>query len=243
MITVAVVALANSIAPGALYLAAQSGSRIPPPERQSRSRIEVSPSEVTGRERGAMLNSFSNCVQTNKSNQVEFFLRNSDDLKYSDRIRDLKKFLALEYCIADGAHALITEVGARFQVQNLRGWLAEQAYKSKHRSMPDAVGLQAPSAARQFFSKGQNLALARARSDFADCIARENLSGADALVRTPWGGSEERTASRALAPTLGQCLPEGQSLSLQIESVRMFAAVGLWQQHVETMPASTKGQP
>ncbi|MEZ5743881.1 MAG: hypothetical protein R3D89_09175 [Sphingomonadaceae bacterium] len=112
-----------------------------------------------------------------------------------------------------------------------RYMMLEAAYLYLFGELPADDGTSAP-VERSYVSTGEKLVAAKALGTFSDCIAKNDPAGADALLRTPSGTSEEREAAKALVGTLGACLAAGQQLELSITNIRSFAADGMWQRYV-----------
>ncbi len=125
----------------------------------------------------------------------------------------------------------------------LRTLLMEEAYLAKYpgtkpKPLVDEKGEPAVAPPRIYASKGDLLVQAVAYAQLADCTAANGPELADAVLRTGAGLPDERTAAVALAPVIGQCVQEGQNITLTPEVIRGLAAEGLWQRYVSTsMPA------
>lgn len=65
---------------------------------------------------------------------------------------------------------------------------------------------------------------------FGTCVVSQDIEKAKMLIRAPVASEQERSAVAALAPSLGQCIAEGQTLKLNIASVRSLLAVSLYRQ-------------
>jgi hypothetical protein len=210
------------------------------PEVQTGSRIAVKPKQVTGLERRALLKDFASCVFHSEPDRVDYFLRHSDITDLDPSLGDIVDYLRLDHCIG-AKEVRITQAGAKFSVHALRGWLAEQAYLNDRKVQP--VNGVDPAAPRPSYAKPADAGRAQALGAFADCVVAQDSADADTLIRTGWGTTEEKQAAMALAPTLGACLPQGQTVSLRIEDVRGFVADGLWQRFEAPMPVTYEGQP
>ena len=211
------------------------------PEQRTGSRIPANPERISGQERRRIFLEFVACVHRKKPNKVDYFIRHSDDVTVSSDIKDVSEYLDLPGCMADGAIGHTTGVEGRFQVRSLRGWLAELAYVTKNRTLPTApVASVLP---RNFFAIGSELIQAQGLGEFADCLATTDAEKLDVLVRTAWGSPEERVAAQSLAPILGQCLPQGLEAALRVESIRSYAASGLWQRFEAGKPLGYEGRP
>jgi len=81
---------------------------------------------------------------------------------------------------------------------------------------------------RTFVSTGDDLTAAQGLANFSDCVAFNAPTNADQLLRTEPGSSAEMSAARALAPVLGSCLIDGQTIEFTPGSIRALVADGLW---------------
>lgn len=117
----------------------------------------------------------------------------------------------------------------------LRSILLEQTYLAHEPSAPQQLlndkGEPAPSPARKYVSKADQLASAASYGELADCTAQNGTALADTVLRTGAGMPEERTAAVALAPVIGQCIPAGLDIKLTPDTIRALAAEGLWQRY------------
>lgn len=110
----------------------------------------------------------------------------------------------------------------------VRSLLAEDAYLAANdRPLSIPQGAQ-EAVERSFVAQGEELQQARALAAFADCVTYHAPVESDALLRTGRATPEEYAAVNTLAPTLGQCLTQGQNLSLTASRVRALVADGLW---------------
>ncbi|WP_039858349.1 hypothetical protein [Novosphingobium pentaromativorans] len=210
------------------------------PELQTGSRIPVKPKQVTGRERRALLKDFASCVFRSQPDRVDYFLRHSDMTDFDPGLGNIVGYLRLDKCL--GAQEVgITQMGAEFSTHALRGLLAEQAYLDNRKAQPENGVEQ--SVPRPSYAKAADVSRAQALGAFADCVVAQNSADADNLMRTGWGTVEEKQAAKALVPTLGACLPQGETISLRIEDVRGFVADGLWQRFEAPMPVTYEGKP
>lgn len=118
----------------------------------------------------------------------------------------------------------------------LRTLLMESGYLAKNNRAPkvelDDKGQPVLAPARMFVAKGDQLPQAVAYAQLADCTAANGTDLADAVLRTGAGSAEERAAAVALAPVIGQCVQEGQNISLTPETIRALAAEGMWQRYI-----------
>jgi hypothetical protein len=118
----------------------------------------------------------------------------------------------------------------KFSSETLRDMMAEEAYLAKNRTAPSLPASPAapPPLQTTYVSTGDSLASAQGMVDFTDCTVLRDPAGADALLRTMPASEDERAAASALAPALGACLFEGQSVSLTPRSIRGFIAYAMW---------------
>ncbi|WP_338465856.1 hypothetical protein RXV95_09745 [Novosphingobium sp. ZN18A2] len=214
------------------------------PESQIGTRFKQKPNSLDEAQRRELVNYVALCVQKSVPQRTDWYLRNSDDKSYvkPKGSHNIGTFLVVDYCLGDTMIGATKERGLSTSQSAMRGLLAEQAYLANRRTYiappPDSV---VP--ARTFVATGDDLPIARGLAQFEDCIAMTDPAGADALLRTKPASIDEDTAARALAPALGKCLPKGQTLSFTAQSVRSFAAEGMWQRFVAPTAPSYTGQP
>ena len=110
----------------------------------------------------------------------------------------------------------------------MRALFLEEAYLAQNPAPPVVTENISEVTNRIYVSSGDELVAARGVGAFADCIVHRNAVGADAVLRTEPGSSEERSAARALAPVLSECLINGQEIGFSAGSIRAMAADGLW---------------
>ena len=122
----------------------------------------------------------------------------------------------------------LARVGMQFAPSRLRALMLEEAYLGSHEapiSIPEGA---TELTNRTYVSTGDDRNRAAGLGNYADCIVYRDAKGADALLRTEPASPEEDQAARALAPVLGGCLIEGQTIEFTPASIRAIAADGLW---------------
>lgn len=184
------------------------------------------------------------CVLKSVPDRVDWFLRNSDDKEYvkPKGSHSIGTYLVIDQCLGDTMNDMTLESTFFMSTSSIRGLLAEQAYlaaRPAYQAAPEGAVVPA----RVFVATGDELPFAQGLAQFEDCIAQTDPAGADALMRTKPASSGELAAAQALAPTLGTCLPKGQTLSFTAQNVRSIAAEALWQRFVAPTAPSYTGQP
>lgn len=71
--------------------------------------------------------------------------------------------------------------------------------------------------------------------DFGACVVEEDSAGVETLIKSEVGSGAESAAGDALGPALGQCISEGQTLSLDRGALRQLLAVALYK-HIAIPP-------
>lgn len=211
------------------------------PQEQTGTRVPLPPDTLATEKAGSVRKGFGRCIYQRHPDVAEGLLRNSDPAGIdfeaagvpTDKLHDK---LSLEFCMGLQARGNQAMLAVAMKPTTLRALLLEEAYLRKYRVAPVAASMTP--AARRFFAAGDKAGEARAMADFSDCLAEADTPGADRLLRTMPGSEEERAAARALAPTLGVCLTEGQTLTFTPHSIRAFAADGLWNRYVVGAPAA-----
>ena len=120
---------------------------------------------------------------------------------------------------------------------SLRSLLAEEAYLAKFKSAAALPEGAVENSDRHYVAIGEAKAKAEGLGAYSDCLTFRDTAGADAVMRTMPGSPEERQAARALAPVLGACLTQGQTISLTPTNIRAILADGLWNRYVR-VPSS-----
>ena len=71
---------------------------------------------------------------------------------------------------------------------------------------------------------------------FGDCVVAQGDGQVRAFVASRVASDEETAAAQALAPALGQCVTEGQTIALNVGSIRELLAFSLYR-HMAAPPA------
>ena len=233
------------LASGVLLACSASARAQIEPQEQTGTRVPLPPDTLATEKAGNVRKGFGRCVYRRHPDVADALLRNSDPAGIdfeaagvsTDKLHDK---LSLEFCMGSQARGNQAMLGVAMKPTTLRALLLEEAYLGKYRAAPVAASMTP--AARRFFAAAEKEGEARAMADFADCLAETDTPAADRLLRTMPGSTEEETAARGLAPTLGACLTEGQTLTFTPHSIRAYAADGLWNRYVAGTPASEAGR-
>jgi hypothetical protein len=202
-------------------------------DAQTGSRLADRPMKVSPQVVGPMLKSAARCALKSKPAAVARLLENSDPMQVDFKalaVKEDKLFEELGFvkCMQSQMTLAQFQMGVDFKPNALRSLLLEEAYLDARPSAPRLPDAAVEQSSRHFVSEGELLKQAQGLAAFADCITFKDSVGADAVLRTKPRSPEERTAARALAPTLGGCLAEGQQISLTAENIRAVVADGLW---------------
>ncbi|WFL77147.1 hypothetical protein P7228_14310 [Altererythrobacter arenosus] len=140
---------------------------------------------------------------------------------------------AIEFCMGYhmeeyNADVRMSRIAFNFTQNRLRALLLEEAYLAENESSIQVAADASELTSRAFVSQGDALKSAQGLGNFADCVVYRDAAGADSLLRTEPGSDQERDAARALAPVLGICLIDGQTIEFTAASIRAIAADGLW---------------
>lgn len=227
-----------SISAASLFCLAPVGAQAQlEPTTQLGSRIPVKPEAMDPVRAGVVKKGFARCLYERNSAKAPILLENSDpmSLDYSKvEMPDdnIGKYLGMANCLGDQADGTQSAIGFRFSPSQLRAMLQEESYLAANRKAPTLPSGSEELVQRDYVSQGDKLHTARSLGAFADCLTFRDTRNADAILRTTPGSKNEMAAATALAPTLGACLTEGQSLSLTPSSIRGFVADGLWNRYV-----------
>lgn len=69
---------------------------------------------------------------------------------------------------------------------------------------------------------------ANGMDQFGDCVVSQGEAPVRAFIDTPVASAAEQSAAQALAPALGQCISEGQTLAVEPAAMRQVLAVALY---------------
>ena len=216
------------------------------PETQLGSRIPVKPRSVEPDQAGRIKQAFARCLFLKQPIKIAALLYHSDPLSIDGEAagfkgENLSKDLGMDGCLGDQVGFDQLALSMKTSSAVIRAMLQEAAYLALFQRAAQLAPDAAEDVGRLFISTGEQLPSARAMGFFADCVVFRDASGADNVLRTLPDSAEERAAAKALAPALGACLVEGQTLSLKPANIRIFAADGLWTRFVrQSKPAMGK---
>lgn len=212
------------------------------PEAQLGSRVPVKPDAVDPSRAGLVKKGFAQCLYRKAAPKIATFLENSDPASVdfdAAKIAEsrLSKELGMDSCLSEQVDATQLGISLTFSPVQLRAMLQEEAYLFKHKVAPSLPEASVEDVNRKYVSGADVLPTAKSMGGFADCIVFRNTAGADAVLRTTPGSKDEQASARALAPTLGDCLVQGHTLTLRPANIRVFAADGLWTRYVRSHAA------
>lgn len=214
------------------------------PEAQLGSRIPVKPVSLDTERTGLVTKGFAQCLYRKNTTKTPLLLQNSDPTSIDyGKLKmpgdDIGKYLGMETCLGDQANGLESAISLKFSATQLLAMLQEEDYLAAFKSTPSISPESVESVQRNYVSDGDARRTAQGLGAFSDCLIFRDTANADAVLRAMPGSKDEKAAARALAPTLGACLMQGQTLSFTPRSIRIFAADGLWNRYVRsTAPAS-----
>lgn len=67
-----------------------------------------------------------------------------------------------------------------------------------------------------------------AMDEFGDCVVTQGEAQVRTFIDTPVASDAEQSAAQALAPALGQCVSEGQTIAVEPAAMRQVLAVALY---------------
>lgn len=209
------------------------------PTQETGSRIYTQPRDSDDPARAARYSKVvAGCVYRRMGPEpVDEFLRAGDPVTIGladDSFLWSRMMRLLEECMDQrhldyNADVRSARLAMSFTPGRLRALLQEEAYLGEQ----DQGAIVIPQDAgeltlRQYVSTGEDATRARGVGNFSDCIVHRDAAGADALLRTQPASAEEDRAARSLAPVLGTCLIQGQTIEFTPASIRAMAADGLW---------------
>ena len=189
------------------------------------------PYEVRGEENGRLMKMFFSCVYGSSPSEIDAYLKSSD-ISGALPAKSVKLEQVTKRCGNRMGVATMQQLHARIPGAVYRSFMAEQAYLAKQ-STPAVL----PAGAIEFLRqapKADGLPLVHALVSTADCLSFRDTRGADALLRTVPGSKEEQVAARALVPALSQCIAADEKFSMTAQTIRSFAADGLWARYAQT---------
>ncbi len=208
------------------------------PTQETGSRIFTQPKAQTDlKVIGPFTKRVANCTyQRMGAKLIDRYLRVSDPVSTNldgTNIDWNRMEQAMEFCM--GYHAeeynadiRLNRIGMTFSRNRLRALMLEEAYLAGNDTPVSISDADSELTARSYVSSGDDLARAQGLGNYADCIVHRNAEGADTLLRTEPASAAEKSAARALAPVLGECLIDGQRIEFTPASIRALAADGLW---------------
>lgn len=207
------------------------------PEAQLGSRLAVKPRAADPAVAARISKDVAKCVLAGRSAFVAKFLNNSDPVLVDFKAigttgPKITDDLGMPGCLEAQMNITQSAVRMSFPISTMRTLLAEESYLKVYVNLPRLPENAVEAVARHFVSQGDDLSRARGLAAFADCITFNDSAGADKVLRTEPRSVDEKTAARALAPTLGKCLVAGQTVSLTAENVRAIVADGMWSRFV-----------
>lgn len=111
-----------------------------------------------------------------------------------------------------------------FRAPVLIGGMAEYLIESRYRAAP----LEPVSHLGDADVEARALTPRNGYEDLALCVVRRNPAAVRALLRTPPASAAERAGARDLAPDLGPCVPQGQTIAFDAGALRGLLAVSLY---------------
>jgi hypothetical protein len=209
------------------------------PQMQTGSHIRVKPEVLDPLEAGRTRKQFAQCVYARNPALVRALLRHSDpetiDMTAGGTAppKNLVEQLGLDGCLSAQMNATQAALGLKASSLALRSLLLEEDYLAGNSAPPQLRAAEAEDTGRIYISQGDALARARAFGQLADCVTFADTASADALLRTMPESDQERMAARALAPVIGPCMTEGQTIKVNAAVVRTIAADGLWARYAQ----------
>lgn len=200
------------------------------PQIQTGSLIPVKPTSVDPKTAAVVKKNFARCVYAKAPAKAQLLLEHSDMLgvnTYGTSLTDYNKDFGMENCLSKQVGDNQDALGYKFSPLILRDLMAEEAYLAKNKVAPTLPAEPTPLAAT-YVSVGDALPRATAITAFVDCVVLRDVAHADALLRTVPASNAEHDAAAALAPALGACLTQGQSMVLHADGVRSMIAFGMW---------------
>lgn len=225
----------------AVVLALLSASPAPAqlkPEAQTGSRIETKPVKIDPKRAGLVMKNFARCVYRANPALAVRLLANSDPVSIDFATmktspQKLNDAFGMADCLGEEMGALSLGMGLKMSATRLRPLMAEEDYLFQHKAAPALPEGATETLNRSYVGTEKNAARARSLAEFADCIVFRDTVHADALLRTAPNSNEEGAAARGLAPSLGACLVQGQTIELTAPAVRAMVADGLWTRYAK----------
>lgn len=158
---------------------------------------------------------FSRCIASNNKRQAAALLA----MSYASAEQSKRAYGIV--APNDGCWGpMISSMRIAFSAPTLAGGMAE--YFILHPKEIDALRTRYPASFAWPARNGMEA--------FGACVVDQSEAGVRALIDTKVTSDEEAAATQALAPALGQCVTEGQTITLNIGSLRQMLAVALYRQ-------------
>jgi hypothetical protein len=196
---------------------------------------------ITARElaTGRVRKSFARCVYGYRASDIDAYLisPNYEDgwAKLAGARKGKPSSSSSVFTTCLGREAGLGDMTGRMNIPSFRLMMAEEAYLSRFEILPQPPADAVEVLSRVPLTVGSVPEASAVLAAVADCLVYRDLSGADALVRTMLGSSEERAAAVSLAAAVGGCLPKDQTLKLNVTMIRSLAVEGLWARYARTV--------
>lgn len=169
------------------------------------------------------------CIAEDRPGEIAVYLRSvpgseAEDAAYSAFERKMTRCIPdMDMSSVGNATRARGKMTLRFDHSALRGALAESLMRENDMLLDPAklsLGDDGMYFAERFHG-GRSADTSRMFAlGFAGCVLGHNSGVMQALFQTAPGGTEEKAAIIAMAPSFGQCVMEGQSLKLSAPTLR-----------------------
>ena len=126
-------------------------------------------------------------------------------------------------------------VGMKMPRYNTRMYVAEALLNKWRRDIPAALPMGVSASSKPWFAslieknQGKNVyASGLGSEEFGHCVVSTNWEAALAFSTGEDAGNSQRGALKALAPALGQCLPDKQTFNLNAKLLRAIVANAIY---------------
>lgn len=193
-----------------------------------------------------MMGRFTRCIYDRSNKNALEFLATTDFGIQSFQQLDLEnerasRIYGFQDCLRRVANSFGTGVQLSWTAFGLRRWFVEQAYLDRYPEGPDWLQPGYVIDERSFPLSANNGSVSVAMN-LADCIVASDPFTSDFLFRTESGSEQEAQAIQTLVPLIQPCLPEGQRIEINPDTLRAWIGEGLWHASSNSSPPPPEGE-
>jgi len=192
-----------------------------------------------------MMGRFTRCIYNRSNEGALDFLSRTDYGIQSFQQLDLEndrasRIYGFQDCLRRVANSFNTGVQLSWTAFGLRRWFIEQAYLDRYPDGPEWLQAGYVIDERTYPLSSDNPGIAVAMN-LADCLVAADPFTADYLFRTTAGSEEEMAVINTLVPAVQPCLPQGQRVEINPDTLRVWIGEALWHASNHSSPPPPEG--